>query len=42
VRAVLAIMGENGVPPERMAAKLVEIAERFKDLQADGSTRRRS
>ena len=37
VRAALAIVGENDIPPERMAAKLVEIAERFKDLQATAS-----
>src|SRR5499426_1855273 len=34
IRAALAILGENDIPPERLAAKLVEIAERFKDLQA--------
>src|SRR5215467_14023238 len=34
VRGALAILGENDIPPERLAAKLVEIAERFKDLQA--------
>src|SRR5689334_11781203 len=33
VRAALGILGENDIPPERLAAKLVEIAERFKDLQ---------
>jgi len=33
VRASLAILGENDIPPERLAAKLVEIAERFKVLQ---------
>ncbi|GLR89448.1 tetratricopeptide repeat protein [Bradyrhizobium iriomotense] len=37
VRAALAILGEIDVPPERLAAKLVEIAERFKALQASGS-----
>src|SRR5262245_18740196 len=37
VRAALAILGENDIPPERLAAKLVEIAERFKDLQATAS-----
>jgi hypothetical protein len=37
VRAALGILGENDVPPERLAAKLVEIAERFKDLQATTS-----
>src|SRR6476646_3822224 len=31
VRAALGILGENDIPPERLAAKLVEIAERFKD-----------
>src|SRR5262249_53153581 len=34
VRAAVGILGENDIPPERLAAKLVEIAERFKDLQA--------
>src|SRR5262245_2184837 len=29
VRASLSILGENDIPPERLAAKLVEIAERF-------------
>jgi len=33
VRAALGILGEKDIPPERLAAKLVEIAERFKDLQ---------
>jgi hypothetical protein len=33
IRAALHILGENDIPPERLAAKLVEIAERFKDLQ---------
>src|SRR5499427_6998797 len=37
VRASLGILGENDIPPERLAAKLVEIAERFKDLQATAS-----
>src|SRR5256886_15275376 len=37
VRAALGILGENDVPPERLAAKLLEIAERFKDLQATAS-----
>jgi tetratricopeptide (TPR) repeat protein len=37
VRAALGILGENDVPPERLAAKLVEVAERFKDLQATAS-----
>ena len=34
VRAALEILGEKDIPPERLAAKLVEIAERFKALQA--------
>ena len=34
VRAALDILGEKDIPPERLAAKLVEIAERFKELQA--------
>src|SRR5215831_12441736 len=34
VRAALGILGENDIPPERLAAKLVEIAERFRALQA--------
>src|SRR5215472_986064 len=37
VRAALAILGENDIAPERLAAKLVEIAERFKDLRATAS-----
>jgi tetratricopeptide (TPR) repeat protein len=37
IRAALDILGENNIPPERLAAKLVEIAERFKDLQANAS-----
>jgi len=37
VRAALGILGENDIAPERLAAKLVEIAERFKDLQATAS-----
>ena len=37
VRASLAILGENDIPPERLAAKLVEIAERFKVLQETAS-----
>ena len=37
VRAALGILGENDIPPERLAAKLVEIAERFKNLQATAS-----
>src|SRR5262249_30534222 len=37
VRAALGILGENDIPPERLAPKLVEIAERFKDLQSTAS-----
>ena len=37
IRAALGILGENDIPPERLAAKLVEIAERFKDLQGTAS-----
>jgi tetratricopeptide (TPR) repeat protein len=37
VRAALGILGENDIPPERLAGKLVEIAERFRDLQATAS-----
>src|SRR5436190_16749122 len=37
IRAALGILGENDIPPERLAAKLVEIAERFKDLHATAS-----
>src|SRR5262247_634824 len=37
VRVALGILGENDVPPERLAAKLVEIAERFKALQETAS-----
>jgi hypothetical protein len=33
IRAALGILGENDIPPERLAAKLVEIADRFKALQ---------
>lgn len=33
VKTALAIVGEANVPPERLAAKLVEIAGRFKDLR---------
>ena len=40
VRAALGILGENDIPPERLAAKLVEISERFRDLQATASTQR--
>src|SRR5215470_5833522 len=34
IRAALDTIGEKNIPPERLAAKLVEIGERFKDLQA--------
>src|SRR5947199_9299854 len=37
VRAAIGILGENDIPPERLAAKLVEIAERFKVLQETAS-----
>jgi tetratricopeptide (TPR) repeat protein len=37
IRATLGILGENDLPPERLAAKLVEIAERFKTLQETAS-----
>jgi tetratricopeptide (TPR) repeat protein len=37
VRAALSILGENDIPAERLAAKLVEIAGRFKELQATTS-----
>src|SRR5215831_13957950 len=37
VRAALGILGENDIAPERLAAKLVEIAERFRDLQTTAS-----
>jgi hypothetical protein len=33
VKRALEILGEADVPPERLAAKLVEIAEKFKDLR---------
>ncbi|MDQ6703463.1 MAG: tetratricopeptide repeat protein [Pseudomonadota bacterium] len=33
VKSALEIVGEADVPPERLAAKLVEIAGKFKDLQ---------
>jgi tetratricopeptide (TPR) repeat protein len=38
IRAALDILGEKNVSPENLAAKLVEIAERFKALQATAST----
>jgi len=34
VQSALKIVGESNVPPERLAAKLVEIAERYKALQS--------
>src|SRR6476660_4532886 len=37
VRAALGIVGENDVPPERLTAKLVEIAESFKALRETAS-----
>jgi hypothetical protein len=37
VRAALSILGENNVPPERLASKLVEIAESFQALKATAS-----
>ena len=37
VRAALKIVGENNISPENLGAKLVEIAERFKELQATAS-----
>ena len=33
VKSALEILGEANVPPERLAAKLVEIAEKYKDLR---------
>jgi tetratricopeptide (TPR) repeat protein len=33
VRGALEILGEANVPPERLAAKLVDIAQRFKELK---------
>ncbi len=38
VRAALDILGEKDIPPERLTAKLVEIAERYKALAASAST----
>src|SRR5262245_50211180 len=35
IRAALDILGEKDIAAERLAAKLVEIAERFKELQAN-------
>jgi tetratricopeptide (TPR) repeat protein len=37
IRAALDAVGEKNIPPERLAAKLIEIAERFRDLQATAS-----
>src|SRR6188472_4137203 len=37
VRAALGILGENDIPPERLAAKLVEIAESSKALKTTAS-----
>ena len=37
VRAALAILGEANIPPEQLGSKLVEVAERFKDLRATAS-----
>ena len=37
LRAMLGILGENDIAPEQPAGKLVEIAERFKDLRARAS-----
>src|SRR5262249_24925863 len=37
VRAALGILDENDIPPERLTAKLVEIAERFKALKVTTS-----
>ena len=37
VRAALGILGENDIPPERLAAKLVEIAERLSEEAEPGS-----
>ena len=37
VRAALAILGEANIAPEQLGSKLVEVAERFKDLRATAS-----
>jgi hypothetical protein len=37
IRAALEAVGEKNIPPERLASKLLEIAERFKELQATAS-----
>ena len=34
IRAALDIVGEKNIPPERLAAKLVEIAKKFNDLKS--------
>jgi hypothetical protein len=34
IRAALDIVGEKNIPPERLAAKLVEIAQKFNDLKS--------
>jgi len=39
IRAALDILGENNILPESLAAKLVEVAERFKDLRLPIATR---
>src|SRR5262249_3178598 len=41
IRAALGILGENDIPPERLAAKLVEIAESFKALRETASAQPR-
>jgi tetratricopeptide (TPR) repeat protein len=33
IKTALGILGETNVPPERLAAKLLEVAERFRELQ---------
>src|SRR5262245_36359447 len=38
IRTALTVLGENNIPSELLAAKLVEIAKRFKDLQTTAST----
>ena len=38
IQAAFDVLGEKNIPPEQLAAKLVEIAERFKSLQATAST----
>ena len=34
IRAAFDILGEKDIPPERLGAKLVEIAQKFKDLES--------